>query len=67
MPIFLVLIESCKPGLLVLDKSSVLLIAQRDECMPEAWPHVESEPSHMDYPYSGDYSDFSKGNPNHHF
>ncbi len=31
-PMFLALIESHKPGLLVLDKPLVLLVAQRDKC-----------------------------------
>jgi hypothetical protein len=66
-PTFSVLIESRKPGLLASDKPSVLLVAQRDERTPEAGPHVESEPSRTDYQYSGDYSDFGKGNPNRHF
>ena len=54
-------------NLLALEKPSVLLIAQRDERTPEAWLHVESEASRTDYQYSGDYSDFGKGNQNHHF
>jgi len=63
MPTFLALIESHKPGLLVLDKPLVLLIAQQDELVREAWLHVESEASHMDYQFSDNYSDFSKGDP----
>ncbi|SRR6266851_360278 len=66
-PTFSALIGSRKPGLLALDKSSVLPVAQRDGRMPEVWLHVESEPSRTDYQYSGDYSDFGKGNQNRHF